>query len=46
MSPAAAVVMMSARLSEAQASDLIRRVFVPLLAGGAVLLLAAIFGFI
>jgi C4-dicarboxylate transporter len=38
MSPAAAVVMMCARLSDAKASDLIRRVAVPLLVGGVVLL--------
>jgi DcuC family C4-dicarboxylate transporter len=37
MSPAAAVVMMSARLSSASPSELIRRVAVPLLAGGVVL---------
>jgi C4-dicarboxylate transporter, DcuC family len=46
MSPAAAVVMMAARLSETKASDLIKRVFVPLLAGGAVLLAAALLGFL
>jgi len=46
MSPAAAVVMMAARLSETKASDLIRRVALPLLAGGAVLLTAALLGFI
>jgi C4-dicarboxylate transporter, DcuC family len=46
MSPAAAVVMISARLSETNASDLIRRVALPLLAGGAVLLTAALLSFI
>jgi len=44
MSPAAAVVMMSSRLSEARASDLIGRVTVPLLAGGVVLLGAVLLG--
>jgi len=44
MSPAAAVVMMSARLSDSQPSDLIRRVAVPLLIGGVALLLAALSG--
>jgi len=44
MSPAAAVVVMSARLSDSQPSDLIRRVAVPLLIGGLVLLLAALSG--
>ncbi len=42
MSPAAAVVVMSARLSGSQPWDLIRRVATPLLIAGAVLLLAAI----
>jgi DcuC family C4-dicarboxylate transporter len=46
MSPAAAVVMMSSRLSEARASDLIRRVAVPLLMGGAVLVGAVLLGVI
>jgi len=44
MSPAAAVVAMSARLSDSQPSDLIRQVAVPLLIGGLVLLLAALSG--
>jgi C4-dicarboxylate transporter, DcuC family len=44
MSPAAAVVMISARLSETNTSDLIRRVALPLFAGGAVLLTAALLG--
>jgi len=44
MSPAAAVVMISARLSDSQPADLIRRVAVPLLIGGVVLLLAALSG--
>jgi DcuC family C4-dicarboxylate transporter len=42
MSPAAAVVMVSARLAQVKPSDLIRHVAPPLLAGGAVLLGAAI----
>jgi hypothetical protein len=42
MSPAAAVMAMSARLAYVPASDLIRRVIPPLLVGGAVLLGAAI----
>lgn len=46
MSPAAAVVMISARLSGTSASDLIRRVALPLFAGGTVLLTAAFLGFI
>jgi DcuC family C4-dicarboxylate transporter len=46
MSPAAAVVMMSSRLSETRASDLVRRVAVPLLAGGTVLVGAALLGVI
>jgi DcuC family C4-dicarboxylate transporter len=41
MSPAAAVVVLSARLSDSQPADLIRRVAVPLLIGGVVVLLAA-----
>jgi DcuC family C4-dicarboxylate transporter len=44
MSPAAAVVMVSARLSGASATDLIRRAAVPLLAGGVALLLFALSG--
>jgi DcuC family C4-dicarboxylate transporter len=44
MSPAAAVVMVSAQLSQARASDLIRRVAGPLIAGGIVLLGAALLG--
>ncbi len=40
MSPAAAVVFLSASLSRASAKDLIRRVIPPLLVGGAVLVLA------
>jgi DcuC family C4-dicarboxylate transporter len=44
MSPAAAVVAMSARLSGANAADLIRRVAIPLLIGGVVLLSAALLG--
>jgi DcuC family C4-dicarboxylate transporter len=46
MSPAAAVVMMSSRLSGARSSDLIRRVAVPLLAGGTVLMAAALLGLV
>jgi DcuC family C4-dicarboxylate transporter len=46
MSPAAAVVMISARLSEARAFDLIRRVTVPLLAGGVVLFGAVLLGLV
>ena len=46
MSPAAAVVMMSARLSDASAADLIRRVAVPLLIGGVVLMAAVLLGLI
>jgi len=42
MSPAAAVVVMSARLSDSQPWDLIREVAIPLLIGGVVLLLAAL----
>jgi DcuC family C4-dicarboxylate transporter len=42
MSPAAAVVMVSARLSEAKPTDLVRQVTCPLLVGGAVLLGAAV----
>jgi DcuC family C4-dicarboxylate transporter len=42
MSPAAAVVALSARLSDSQPSDLIRRVAIPLLAGGVAVLLAAL----
>ena len=42
MSPAAAVVVMSARLSGSQPWDLIRRVATPLCVAGAVLLLAAL----
>lgn len=41
MSPAAAVVAMSARLSDAPSGDLIRRVVVPLLVGMAVMIAAA-----
>jgi len=41
MSPAAAVVFLSASLSRASAKDLIKRVIPPLLVGGAVLVLAA-----
>jgi DcuC family C4-dicarboxylate transporter len=44
MSPAAAVVMVSSSLSEARASDLIRRVAVPLLTGGTVLVTAVLLG--
>jgi DcuC family C4-dicarboxylate transporter len=44
MSPAAAVVMLSARLADSQPADLIRRVAVPLLVGGVLLLLAAVSG--
>ncbi len=44
MSPAAAVVMVSARLSDAQPSHLIRQLVAPLLIGGLVLLTAAILG--
>jgi C4-dicarboxylate transporter, DcuC family len=46
MSPAAAVVMIAARLSDAKATDLVRRVSVPLLCGGALLLAAALVGFV
>jgi DcuC family C4-dicarboxylate transporter len=46
MSPAAAVVMVSARLSGASAADLISRAALPLLAGGAALLLLALFGIV
>jgi C4-dicarboxylate transporter, DcuC family len=46
MSPAAAVVAMSARLSLANPSDLIRRVAGPLMAGGVALLLATLFGLV
>jgi len=46
MSPAAAVVMMAARLSDAPARDLIRRVAVPLVCGGALLLAAALVGLV
>jgi C4-dicarboxylate transporter, DcuC family len=46
MSPAAAVVMMAARLSDAPALDLVRRVSVPLLCGGALLLAAVLAGFL
>jgi DcuC family C4-dicarboxylate transporter len=42
MSPAAAVVAVAARLSDRQPSDLIRRVAVPLLIGGIVVLVAAL----
>jgi DcuC family C4-dicarboxylate transporter len=42
MSPAAAVVMVSSRLSQANTADLIRQVAGPLLVGGTVLLAAAI----
>lgn len=42
MSPAAAVVMVSSRLSESSVKDLVREVAAPLLVGGAVMLLAAI----
>ncbi len=45
MSPAAAVVMVSAQLSQARASDLIRQVAGPLIAGGLILLGAALVGF-
>ncbi len=41
MSPAAAVVMVSSRLSQSRAKDLIREVAIPLFVGGAVLLIAA-----
>jgi DcuC family C4-dicarboxylate transporter len=41
MSPAAAVVIMSARLAGVPASDLIRRVTLPLLIGGLVLIATA-----
>jgi DcuC family C4-dicarboxylate transporter len=46
MSPAAAVVMVSSRLSATRAPDLIRRVAVPLLTGGTVLVAAVLLGFI
>jgi DcuC family C4-dicarboxylate transporter len=46
MSPAAAVVMVSARLSEARPAQLIRQVAPPLLLGGLVLLAAAILGWL
>jgi DcuC family C4-dicarboxylate transporter len=46
MSPAAAVVMMSAAVSGAQPLDLVRRVVPPLLAGAAALLLAAAVGIV
>jgi DcuC family C4-dicarboxylate transporter len=46
MSPAAAVVMMAARLADTKASDLVRRVAVPLLAGGIVLLGAVLLGWV
>ena len=45
MSPAAAVVMVSAQLSQARPSNLIRQVALPLIAGGIVLLCAAMLGF-
>jgi DcuC family C4-dicarboxylate transporter len=44
MSPAAAVVMIAARLSDSSATDLIRRAAIPLLAGGVALLLLALAG--
>ena len=44
MSPAAAVVMVSAQLSQARASDLIRQVAGPLIVGGIVLITAALAG--
>jgi DcuC family C4-dicarboxylate transporter len=46
MSPAAAVVMVAARLSGAPAPELIRRVSLPLLFGGLLLLAAALVGFV
>ena len=46
MSPAAAVVMISSRLSDASAGDLIRRVALPLLVGGTVLVGAVLLGII
>ncbi len=46
MSPAAAVVMMSARVADAPPTQLIRRVALPLLIGGAVLLAAALLGLV
>ena len=46
MSPAAAVVMVSARLSDARPTQLIRQVAPPLLLGGLVLLAAAILGWL
>jgi DcuC family C4-dicarboxylate transporter len=46
MSPAAAVVAMSAKLAYASPSSLIRRVSVPLAVGGAVLLAAALISFL
>ena len=45
MSPAAAVVMVAASLSQARASELIREVAPALFVGGLVLLAAAILGF-
>jgi DcuC family C4-dicarboxylate transporter len=44
MSPAAAVVMIAARLSGASATNLIRRAAIPLLAGGLALLALALAG--
>jgi DcuC family C4-dicarboxylate transporter len=44
MSPAAAVVMVSARLAQARGSELIRHVALPLVVGGAALLAAALLG--
>jgi C4-dicarboxylate transporter, DcuC family len=46
MSPAAAVVMMSSRLADAPPTQLIRRVALPLLIGGTVLLAAALLGLV
>jgi DcuC family C4-dicarboxylate transporter len=45
MSPAAAVVMVSSTLANARAAELIRHVAPPLLAGGAVLIAAALLRF-
>jgi DcuC family C4-dicarboxylate transporter len=44
MSPAAAVVAISARLSETSPRELVRLVSIPLLAGGIILVLTALFG--
>jgi C4-dicarboxylate transporter len=45
-SPVAPIVMLCAALSSTHPLDLLRRVFPPLLAGGAVLIIAALLGLI